>query len=1563
MSSPPNVSRQEAHVIDHQQLAGSASKGRRRSLRRSARLLAGVSLAATLAGSGAAAAAASPAVAASTPAAVSSRLVAVSAEARLPFGASVVGAVAGTSVEAGAVALKLPDQSAVQQFIDNVSNPRAADYHHYLSRGQFSTVFGPSKATISAVQGQLEANGLKVTGISSNGILVSFSGSASRIEAAFHTGLDRVRLADGSFGQVTTSTVALPASIASQVQAVVGLDQLVHETSPAMRPTVHSKVLPGPAQPHTASPGPVACTAALQDAANYGGTTDQQVGYAYGADPLYGANDIGAGQTVDIYELEPFDLSDVNQFDACYFPNGRPGTVSVTPVDGGPGTGPGSGEAALDVQDVAAIAPGADIHVFSGPNMDTNIGPIDTWNAIAVADDASQISTSWGVCETALQEGAPGVQQVENEIFEQTAAQGQTVFSAAGDDGSDDCAAHDNAPVATDLSLDDPASQPYVVSVGGTTFLNTDEPPDETVWNNGTDGGAGGGGISESWEMPAWQAEDTVVPQTGADEACSNDPSGTADNYHLAGIPTQLPAGTLCRETPDVSALADPQTGITIVYGGGWTVIGGTSSSTPLWAAMLAEMNASSFCSAASIGFASPLLYQVAGSSAANYAEAFNDITVGNNDNLGVGGAVDYAAGPGYDMASGLGTPRLTDANGAPGLAQQLCADASAAAGKSGAAPIVSNLSPSTGPIAGGGSLTITGTNFGATAGAVYFGNSRAHIPTVGDWSNTSITLTIPDYTTRIAPPGTPPGSAGRALVTVVTAAPAPESSAPNVKSIFEYTADASGTPVVDYVSQAYGPTAGTNEVEIVGSDFIGATAVHFGTAAATIDGTPTANEMEVTVPASNGTCAVAATQGICAVAVTVTVGSTTSSGPTILPAYQGPLVYGPNGAFAPPAGCDCEVYQQPEEYDYSGVPTIASVSPSYMSENGGSTAVITGTNFNLLTFNWANIGPAGQNFSSDFSIEGITSTTLTIGVPGAEPSTEPEPIALSLQFADQVSSVSQITYAGTPTLTSISADAGSVAGPNSLTITGTGLSDVDQVLFVAQPPFPGIYSTSSTFTAQSDTSLTVAVPQFFAVPTDVLVCSVTGCDPPDPAVDTYVFAYPGQPVVTSSSPSSGPAHGGTLVTIQGSLDAEVLSVHFGSTAAVIESAAEGTASAPITVLAPAGTAGAKVDVTITTVGGTLVGQPTSAVTSAATFTYQLSSPANPIAVTAVPTPGGAAVTWKAPTDDGGATVGSYLITANPVSGLPQGTTPVTETVPATLTKAVFSLLAHGVWSFTVQAVNSLGAGLPGISANLTTGALPAQGYWLAAANGSVFASGHALPYVGTSVSGSNKITGAASTPDGGGYWLVSASGQVFPRGDAPTIGGLAAGVASDIVSITATDDGLGYWLLGANGQVYPFGDAAYHGDLLHLPGGQQVHVTNIVGMEAAPNGTGYILIGSDGGVFALGAVHFYGSLPGLGVKVNDIRGILAAPAGTGYVLVGADGGAFVFGHGAPFKGSLPGRGITVSDIVGLSLTPDGQGYWMAGANGATYAFGDAAVFGSPAGIASELPVAAIAGT
>lgn len=104
-------------------------------------------------------------------------------------------------------------------------------------------------------------------------------------------------------------------------------------------------------------------------------------------------------------------------------------------------------------------------------------------------------------------------------------------------------------------------------------------------------------------------------------------------------------------------------------------------------------------------------------------------------------------------------------------------------------------------------------------------------------------------------------------------------------------------------------------------------------------------------------------------------------------------------------------------------------------------------------------------------------------------------------------------------------------------------------------------------------------------------------------------------------------------------------------------------------------------------------------------------------------------------------------------------------------------------------------------------------------------------------------------------------------------------------------------------------------------------------------------------------------STSGGGTIPGAVACFLSSSTGRGYIVVGADGGAFSFGSGARIHGSLPGEGIRAADIVGIALSPDNDGYLMAGSDGRVYGFGDAQAAGVPAGVASNLPVAAIAGT
>ncbi|HEV3310228.1 MAG TPA: protease pro-enzyme activation domain-containing protein, partial [Chloroflexota bacterium] len=391
-----------------------------------------------------------------------------------------LGPVAPTAIETFAIVLKPRSEKAVTQFVAAVTNKNSAQYHQYLPRGAFGSRFGPSPATIARVRSVIEGDGLHAV-VSSNHLMVIAHGSASQIEKAFGTGLESYHLATGGMGQATTGVPSLPSTIARSVTGIVGLDDLItaqpsyiiprgSSQSHGFKSAKHGDV---PSVAGAATP----CSDAQQAAAGSGGLTDDQIANSYGAFGLYSQGDVGAGQHIAIFEQQPFVTSDIATFDTCYFgataASQMVGRLSVVPVDGGelqPGPGSVNAEANLDIEDVSAIAPQAAIDVYETPN--TSFGTLDGYTQIVNNDTDQVISTSWAVCEQLAQAAEPGLQQAENLVFQQAAAQGQTMFAAAGDTGNDSCNSFRLVPTPAGqnlLSLLDPASQPYVVSTGGTT--------------------------------------------------------------------------------------------------------------------------------------------------------------------------------------------------------------------------------------------------------------------------------------------------------------------------------------------------------------------------------------------------------------------------------------------------------------------------------------------------------------------------------------------------------------------------------------------------------------------------------------------------------------------------------------------------------------------------------------------------------------------------------------------------------------------------------------------------------------------------------------------------------------------------------------------------------------------------------------------------------------------------------------------------------------------------------------------------------------------------------------
>jgi hypothetical protein len=580
------------------------------------------------------------------PALTSGAMVAVSPAAKAPPGVTRIGAEPASTRLRLDVILQPRDPAALTSYATEVATPGSAVYHDYLPKGAFASVFGPTTTAISTVRASLTALGLKPGKISANHLSFPVTATAAAIERAFHTTLGTYRLAGGRVGFANTSAIRLPASVAPYVQAVAGLNTLAQMrpllAKPSKVPATMSKpkIIP---QDNTGGPQP--CQSALNEQADiYAGSsqsqwvlTADQMAFEYDYSPLYKSGDFGKGQTVAIVELgESNSTTDIADYQSCY---GTKVPVAYENIDGFKNSGAGEGEAALDIETVAVMAPGASIVVYRGPN--STDGWYDTFGTVAIQDIARTESVSYGLCESIFN-SVFGSQLASalNVVYEQEAVQGQTVLVSAGDDGSEGCLRAE--PTKTSLlSAEFPASDPFVLSVGGTSVVSPNPVlrQFEVVWNDGFDGdGAGGGGESAFFGEPSYQTS-----------------FGVSSN------------GT--RAVPDVSADADPETGYLIVYKGGWLQVGGTSAAAPLWAALMALTD--NKCSSSPVGFVNPVMYYVA--SPAVKAVVLNDIVTNtsypnnvSNDYTGDGGG-EYPVLSGYDLATGLGSPV-----GAT-LEQQLC--------------------------------------------------------------------------------------------------------------------------------------------------------------------------------------------------------------------------------------------------------------------------------------------------------------------------------------------------------------------------------------------------------------------------------------------------------------------------------------------------------------------------------------------------------------------------------------------------------------------------------------------------------------------------------------------------------------------------------------------------------------------------------------------------------------------------------------------------------------------------------------------------------------------------
>jgi subtilase family serine protease len=602
------------------------------------------------------------------------------------------------------VALAPRDEAGLNSLLHALYTKGSGTYGDWLAKGQFDARFAPAAATRSAVKAYLSQRGLTVEA-SSSPFLVRALGSSRQVSAAFQTSLHTYRGTGGAAFFANSSAVRVPAALASGVLGVIGLSN----TARAHDMVVPAKPASGSARGSSASAScetPYPTLSQLVDIyvngasvpLGYGGgpgcsgLTPSQTNSLYDA-PSAGPRGKGAGGTTAVFELSAYQRSDIVTWAHHYY--GRHFTPPLTNVivDGGPlnpqcpagDTCPpseqgyaGDIEVDADIEQQLSIAPDVShLIVYNAPNDVTGQTELDEYTRIADDDAASTISTSWGECEAAL---GPAMAQAENVVFEQMAAQGQTIFASAGDDGAFDCL---DATGTTGAAVDDPGSQPWVTSAGGTSWQNFNPRHDphpaypagvESVWNvdqlcntssdeGGQTGlfwcnttGAGGGGTSSFWGRPFYQRGPGV-----------NNPYTTFGNGTTQCALAKV--GTPCREVPDISANADQFTPYSEYCTGsaatpnsvcaqlgsietvpGWFGVGGTSLSSPLWAGIAADRD--SYQGHRSGNF-NPLLYLLFNFDPGRY---FHDITGIGQQTINNGL---YPTTPGYDLATGIGTPKM----------------------------------------------------------------------------------------------------------------------------------------------------------------------------------------------------------------------------------------------------------------------------------------------------------------------------------------------------------------------------------------------------------------------------------------------------------------------------------------------------------------------------------------------------------------------------------------------------------------------------------------------------------------------------------------------------------------------------------------------------------------------------------------------------------------------------------------------------------------------------------------------------------------------------------------
>lgn len=582
----------------------------------------------------------------------------------------------------------------LKKLLDDQQNRKSPNYHRWLTAAEYGAQFGAADADVQKVRAWLEGAGFTLENVAAGKGWVEFSGTAEQVEKAFHTIMQYYRVSGKNY--VANSTdLAVPAELSEITRGVVSLNSF------GRRPPVHEMHGLGG---RTAKGNKFKLTPSLTAT----GTTNTyylapgDFAAIYNTNGLLSSGVDGTGVSIAVTAQSEIELSDVQEFRQIFGLKANDPNIFVSGPDPGIASQTDSEEAILDVEWAGAVAPGATINLVVAGSTDTTSG-VDLAAAYAIDNEVAPILTyTYGSCEQAL---GPTGNAFYDALWQQAAAEGITVLVASGDSGSAGCdSASAGAAAALGMTVNGVASTPYNVVVGGTEFADGAQAATywngvnsanyssaigyipEAAWNESCDPGqpvsgtncafqsanfsllAGGGGASTVYPKPVWQTG-AGVPEDGARDL--PDVALAAASGHDETVFCTSLEGTPCQINAQQQVV-------------GLTLVGGTSASTPAMAGIVALVEQKNGTFQGQVNYVLYRLAQMTGNSCDSSSEinpatqnscVFYDVTSGSNAVPCAGGTPECSstqsgtngfmtgqiAGPGFDMATGLGSVNATN--------------------------------------------------------------------------------------------------------------------------------------------------------------------------------------------------------------------------------------------------------------------------------------------------------------------------------------------------------------------------------------------------------------------------------------------------------------------------------------------------------------------------------------------------------------------------------------------------------------------------------------------------------------------------------------------------------------------------------------------------------------------------------------------------------------------------------------------------------------------------------------------------------------------------------------